>query len=45
MDVEIGVVLAVTVQLALILPLGDGPETAAVATLTSILKELGEDRS
>ena len=44
MDAEIGVILASKVQLALILPTFEGPETAAAATLTQILRELGEDR-
>ena len=38
MDTEVGLVLASKAQLV------EGPETRAVATLTEILKELGEDR-
>ena len=44
MDTEVGLVLASKAQLVLTLPTSEGPETRAVATLTEILKELGEDR-
>ncbi|CAE6912109.1 unnamed protein product [Symbiodinium sp. CCMP2592] len=44
MDAEVSVILASKVQIALILPTFDCPENHAVATLTRILKDLGEDR-
>ena len=43
MDKEIGLILASKVQLALILPVETGPETRAAATLTALLREIGED--
>ncbi|CAE7460584.1 unnamed protein product [Symbiodinium microadriaticum] len=42
MDKEIGVILASTVQLALLLPVEPGAETQAAATLSGLLRELGE---
>ena len=43
MDKEIGVILASKVQLALLLPVEEGLETRAAASLTELLQELGED--
>ena len=43
MDKEIGLILASKVQLALILPVEPSDETRAAATLTGLLREIGED--
>ena len=43
LDKEVGVILASKVQLAIILPLGDVPETRAARILTELLRDLGED--
>ena len=43
LDPEITVILSSKVQLAIILPLEAGPETAAAMTLTTMLRTVGQD--
>ena len=43
LDAEITVILSSKVQLAIILPLEAGPETEAAATLTKMLRTVGQD--